>query len=43
VLVLILAFFPQGLMGLAKPLQGLFRSLRRPASQPPTNSIGDIK
>lgn len=43
VLVLILGFFPQGLMGLAKPLQGLYRSLRRPASQPPTTSIGDIK
>ena len=43
VLVLVLGFFPQGLMGLAKPLQGLFRSLRRPASQPPITSIGDSK
>ena len=43
VLVLILGFFPQGLMGLAKPLLGLFRGNRRPVSQPSTSSFGDIK
>jgi branched-chain amino acid transport system permease protein len=43
VLVLILGFFPQGLMGLAKPLKGLFRGLRNAAPKPPTASIGDIK
>ena len=51
VLVIILGFFPQGLMGLAKPLLGLISGKgSRPAAQPPTtsssfspSSSGDIK
>jgi branched-chain amino acid transport system permease protein len=45
VLVIILGFFPQGLMGLARPLQRLFRggAATTPAPAPPTASIGELK
>lgn len=44
VLVLILGFFPQGLMGLFKPLLNLFRGYRHPAITPPSpSSPGDFK
>ena len=50
VLVLILGFFPQGLMGLARPLQRLLRGGARPVPTKtptpppaPTSSVGDLK
>jgi branched-chain amino acid transport system permease protein len=44
VLVLILGFFPQGLMGLVKPLMNLFRGNRRTLVNPSSaSSLGDIK